>query len=380
MIYVVPKGIDLGGIITSSENLVAAAKELGVDVTFFYLSPTFNSQKQRPAPDENYTYSEATDMWVHPVKGWKGAHVIDLENSYSVGEFIDECNSADLVVWGALYGLNNSTYEKHPQYIKQMFDYLTSKQVAFVRDDHMFKRHPWAREIAPHIDLWACVQQISYDSIPPDYPKVIVSSGHDLSTKNIVPWSDKLDQICMIQTFKPWKKAEELVRQVPRLARGWRIVLGGDGIARRYMASKDKCPDKFKNSDGVPIWETALASGMVWNPSMSKTQRDFCLEDSKFLVDMSEKSTGGQINRIVIEAMLKGAVPLCKHSFVEGTGMKAWVNYVPVQEKTLVDTILNFEEPVFTEIQQNNEEYVKQHDRLDTIKTLLGVCDESARA
>ena len=110
---------------------------------------------------------------------------------------------------------------------------------------------------------------------------------------------------------------------------------------------------------------------------ISGKQRDDILATSKFLVDPSWSNTFGEhFNRVVIDAMRIGAVPIAINYGVsnneEGNGvvLKAGVNYCMIKKgstpKQYGEAIANYcamSEADYRQIQLNNYELIKQFDR-----------------
>ena len=103
------------------------------------------------------------------------------------------------------------------------------------------------------------------------------------------------------------------------------------------MRSKDKCKPRYMLPSGEHIWDVALAHGMDYRGSITELERDVILNRAQFFIDTSyRKHSTGQINRVIVEAIKCGCVPLAVNQFItgnaEGNGelFKAGEHYLPI--------------------------------------------------
>jgi hypothetical protein len=153
------------------------------------------------------------------------------------------------------------------------------------------------------------------------------------------------------------------------------------------MASKDKCkPEYFctldrdsnakENLIGKRIWENAENNGMKYIGFVSEQKRDEILGDVKFLLDPSwSKTYGEHFNRVIVDAMKQGVVPIARNLGVsdneEGNGFfKPNVNYLmipwnatPKEFGDLINKWNNMSEKDYNAIVQNNNKILKVFDR-----------------
>lgn len=345
ILYVVPVGEDMGGIITASEQFVQGFRELGHAVTFLVLRDTKSSGVSSPNDRPGWVKSTVTDMWMHPVYGWRGMYV----SVNDVAGFNAIANEHDIVVWAALFGLRNHLTEGTTHWTK-MFTGNKAKHIAQVRDDHIRDRYLWAAHLEPYISGWACVHKMGYDLCEGlASNRAVVYSCHDTTIKDYPEKRGKV--IFSAQTFKKWKKAEKLIMAVPYLQYlDIETHLAGDGIELRYMRSKEKCrPNYFctKHNDphadkkllGKKIWDNAMRHGLLYHGTLSEEDRDMKMRRARFFIDLStRKNSTGWINRTPIEAIKCGAVPLLVHQTVAGIDdldvngdiMKVYKDYLPI--------------------------------------------------
>lgn len=333
VLYVVPPGNDLGGIITSSENLMAGFREAGHKAEFALLrSGSAREGAPRGALADQYIFSENTGMWVHPTAGWRG-------KSYSTDrprEFLDYANTFDVVVFGAMYGLNNGHTQGSSAWAACITD-IEPPVVFMVRDDHLEERTPWVMAFAPYVAGWAGVQECSFDSCSAlGSPSALIYSGHGEAHPDALKVRRNA-QALALATWKPWKQGRRLLMAAPHMNN--LLVVGGDGIEFRYMRSPDKARPRDFYPDGRRIWDVAKAGHMRYLGPIREEERDALLLKSVAMVDLSYRENSGQINRVVIEAMRHGCIPVCDPRFISGDSggngrlFKAGVDYVAVDSR-----------------------------------------------
>jgi hypothetical protein len=378
IIYAVPEGSDLGGIITSSENLIAALRELGHTVEFALLRPMKSSHIVSEPPETGYTIGEGTRRWMNPIYGWKGgmAYGINRQGFYA---FLHAISGADLLIWGSLYGLKTKETETDKLWLS-FFDLIHVPMLAFVRDDHIPGRAAWIGELDQYVDGWLCVQPCSMKSVEHlSKPKYLVYSGHNTSVRTGGKYDTRSNLVSVIQSFKSWKNGDKVVAAVPEIRA--KVVLAGDGIVRRYMTSPDK--NKYFNSEGKAIWPVALEHGMEYRKVISEIERTLLLNRSKFLIDLSRRGTEGQINRIVVEAMLAGCIPICVSEFIEKAGFKPGVNFLPTTPETVAQDVNfyldNINEETYNKIQAINYDFVNQFSRKVSAERIVEAYESSQR-
>lgn len=344
VLYIVPDGDDLGGIYTSTENLLVGFREAGHQATFALLKPTHSAPREHNRPFRQGSYKGiGTGYMLHPQYGWEGSYW-SLGDKDSRETLIKLGNHHDLVVWAAMFGLRNKCTEGTTDWLR-LFSAIKKPHVCMIRDDHLQDRYPWVAELEKHgVVGWACVQRSSFDSCAGLHrPRAIIYSGHGTTPsrmmddgdervvphQKILPLKSRTCAVFMMHTFKSWKRADRLVAAVPYLKKAV-AVLGGVGIEYYYMASETKCkpryycakksdPDASKAMLDKPIWANALRAKMMHMGNMTARQRDAMLAQARFFVDLSwrEHSTG-QINRTTVEAIKRGCVPICNSRFITG--------------------------------------------------------------
>jgi len=114
-----------------------------------------------------------------------------------------------------------------------------------------------------------------------------------------------------------------------------RKIICGGGIEYHYMTSKTKCKAEYLDELGTPIWDEALSSGMEYMGYVDTQERDSILSKVKLLIDPSWSHSysklGAHFNRVMVEAMSLGCVPVCTDLGMSNSSMfKAGTNYIEI--------------------------------------------------
>jgi glycosyltransferase involved in cell wall biosynthesis len=381
---------NFGGIINHTENLIAGLKELGHDVTFAYLKG-IKSRKftgDINTLPEGYEFGVGSGLPVHQGNGWIAPHYTYLDVA-SIDQFVNDANKHDIVIWQSIFGFKNKTTEQNLDWLP-MVEKVTAKQVVIVHDANLKKLYSWIGLYEKHFSGLACVHPAAYESADfMETPRALILNPQDISGVPETPaFANRKNQILSLQTFKRWKRVDDLVRAVPHM-KSVETLVAGDGIECAYMKSKDKCkeeyyctkeydPDASEEMLNKRIWENAENSGnFKYLGFITGTKRDELLADSKFLIDTSWSNTFGEhFNRVVIDAMRIGTVPIAINYGVsnneQGNGvlLKAGENYLMIERgtspKNYADKINSFcdiSEEDYARIQANNYEMIKAFDR-----------------
>jgi glycosyltransferase involved in cell wall biosynthesis len=364
ILYVVPEGEDLGGIITATEHFMQGFRDLEHEVTCVLVrgnalhggNSAVGRRQEAWKDAPNWRPSNMPGYWVHPVLGWRGPY---LSMRADVARFVALARRHDAVVWAAMYGLR-ARYTEGTNNWTRMFTDHGRPNVAQIRDDHLVDRYPWVAALAPWITAWAGVHRISFDTCRGLGRRAIVHSAQDVSPVSMGE-ADRARSIFSCQTAKSWKKVDALVRAVPHLAaHRIKTVLAGDGIELRYMRSKEKCkpryvctpetdPNALVGTLGKRIWENAQDRGdwFQWTGCLPEGMRNVQMLSAQFFIDLSRRAgCTGAVNRTFIEAVRHGAVPLGDPSFVGYEIFQPFKDYLPVSStwrpKELADRINDY--------------------------------------
>lgn len=381
---------NFGGIIAHNEQLIAGLKELGHDVTFAYLKPSAQSPRPVNTTDlpEGYEFGAGTGLPVHQGKGWNAPYY-SFKNQDCIDRFVVEANKHDIVIWQSIFGFKNSETELFTAW-KPMIENVNAKQIVVIHDGNLKKLYSWIYKFSHKFAGLACVHPSAYkqaEFMP--VPRNLILNPQDVENRPIAPaFSSLKRQILSLQTFKRWKRVDDLVKSVPYIC-AEKIIIAGDGIERNYMTSPDKCkeeyfctaesdPDATSDMVGNKIWDNATKTGrMDYIGFITEAKRDAILSESKFLIDTSWSNTYGEhFNRVVIDAIRAGVVPIARNLGVsereDGVGMllKPNMNYLmiphdatPKQFGNLVNDFLNISEEEYNRIRENNYKLLSKFSR-----------------
>jgi glycosyltransferase involved in cell wall biosynthesis len=381
---------NFGGIISHTEQLIAGFKDLGYETGFVYLRTTKTGGKFSEDYDkEGYDIGVGTGIPVHQGKGWRGEYLSFL-NDDDVNKFVDLANSYDVVIWQSIFGFKCQDSEGKQSWLR-MFTEVKAKHIIIVHDGNLRKNYPWIHHLREHIAGLACVHPSALNQADAlDIPRALIVNPQDISRAKKTEYSKRKNTIFSLQTFKRWKRVDDLVAAVPYIDGD--VIVAGDGIERAYMASKDKCkpeyyctlerdPQATPDRVGKPIWQNALEDTMSYIGFVSEEKRDDILSEVKFLLDPSWSRTYGEhFNRVVIDAMIQGVVPIARNLGVsdneEGVGLlKPGKNYLmipwnatPKQFGDLCNQYLSLTEDEYNEIVDHNLEFIKLFDRKEVAK------------
>lgn len=376
---------NFGGIISHAEQLIAGFKDLGHETDFVYLRTTKSGGVIAGGVDEGYDLGVGTGRPVHQGKGWRGEY-LSIINDSDIQKFIDKANQFDIVVWQSIFGFKCQETENKTSWLRMITD-ITPKQIVIVHDGNLRKNYPWIHHFKDKITALACVHPSAYKQAAiMEMPRALIVNPQNIQMKTSPKkFSERKDTVFSLQTFKRWKRVDDLVAAVPYI--NAEVIVAGDGIERAYMASKDKCkPEYFCTPDRDPnakedliakrIWENAENNGMKYIGFVSEQKRDEILGDVKFLLDPSwSKTYGEHFNRVIVDAMKQGVVPIARNLGVsdneEGNGFfKPNVNYLmipwnatPKEFGDLINKWTNMSEKDYNVIVQNNNKILKVFDR-----------------
>jgi len=394
---------NFGGIINHAEHLLAGLKELGHEVTFAYLKPNkqVKSVEIPTTLKEGYEIGVGSGYPVHQGDGWIAPYY-SYKVKESIEQFIRDANTHDIVIWESIFGFKNKDTEQDLNWLP-MIEKITAKQIPIIHDANLKKLYPWIVLFEKHFSGVACVHPAAYESADfLNVPRALILNPQDIDgVPATPPFSGRENKLLSIQTFKRWKRVDDLIRAVPYMPEV-KTLVGGYGIEAAYMMSKDKCkeeyfatkdydPDVTADREGKRIWENAENSGnFEYLGFISGGKRDEILATSKFLVDPSWSNTFGEhFNRVVIDAMRIGTVPIAINFGVsnneEGMGvvLKAGINYCMIKKSSTpkeygqaITNFCNMSEADYRQIQLNNYELIKQFDRKVIAQHYIDLADQ----
>lgn len=375
---------DYGGIIQHTELLMRGLRELGHEVTFRILRnadrPSYRTagilgdeawQWSAAGDVGKETNSQGEDVMVSQKYGWRRA-IVQCYGGSRLAEYRALANSHDLV----LHEL--PVPKPDPEgYWLEMYRKIKPPQIAIAHDAHYRTLYPHMLEIAKYLTGVACTNHAGYRAL--EYlpvPRAFVASGHVPRNWKAQPaWGARQRRFVSAHIWKRWKHMDLVLRAIPHLTRKTRHVIGGDGIERRYMTSKDKCRDAYKDLD-KPIWDKAILAGMKWRGDMKQEDLLIAYEDSRLMVDMSFSkkfaALGNHFNRSTFDAYNGGCVPLCtaenmaeqeaQVKLFEGgeTHLEIGAKCSPLALANMIDMSLDMEERTASRIIRNGRELLTE--------------------
>jgi len=379
---------NFGGIINHNEQLCAGLKELGHDVTFAFVKPTKTPQKGDLdySLKEGYEIGVGTGYPVHQGKGWICPYYA-LKNTNEISRFVEDANKHDLVIWQSIFGFKNSETEHFLDWTPMIED-VTAKQIVVIHDGNLIKNYSWIYKFQHKFSGLACVHPSAVKSANfLTVPRNLILNPQDLSKQKIPSFALKEDKILSLQTFKRWKRVDDLIAAVPYID-GY-VIVAGDGIERNYMTSVDKCKPEYHctkqldpnaGSDrlNMPIWDNAANSGKFsYIGFITENKRDEILDTCKFLLDPSwSMNYGEHFNRVIVDSMLNGVVPIARNFGVSdnekgiGEVFKPNENYLmiphdatPKEFGDLINQYFNINEKDYLKIIKNNQKKLLSFDR-----------------
>lgn len=371
ILFVVPGGNDLGGIITSTEQYILGLKEAGHDVSFatvgFNRTGTRASGNRLPRGKfaDDFTMGPGTGVLMHPTQGWRGEPRWSLMHDGERQEFIKWAKMYDIIIWASMYGFRNPDTEGRTEWFEAIKK-LKGKNVFFIHDDHLPERYPWAYALAPYARAMIGVQPCSYDSLQGvAAPRAMVYTPLAPLPRQINPVTMRKG-FFMCQVWKGWKNGDKLIAAAPKI-RNTRITFAGDGIQLRYIRSLEKCPPRWAG-----IWTRAMKRHS-YAGVLQEAERDEYLRRQRFLVDLSLRHNSGQYNRICQEAMAQGCVVIADPRFITGTSedpvFKPNVHYIPIYSDTddiakrLNEIYTSFPDERYTKMQREARKALAVFDR-----------------
>jgi glycosyltransferase involved in cell wall biosynthesis len=353
-------------------------------------------QLKSPLPRSQTDLENIIKQFAKPLEVVQGyAEDTDLSfiNDSDVNLFVKIANNYDLVIWQSIFGFKCQESEGKTYWMKMIED-VNAKQIVIVHDGNLKKNYPWIHHLRHKITGLACVHPSAYNQAASmEIPRALIVNPQKIVNKKTNKFTERSNTILSIQTFKRWKRVDDLVAAIPYI--NGKVIVGGDGIERAYMASVDKCKEEYyctletdpnAKSDrvGKRIWENALNAGMEYIGFITEAKRDEYLQDVKFLLDPSwSKTYGEHFNRVIVDAMKQGVVPIARNLGIsdneEGIGvfkpdenylMIPW-NATPKQFGEKVTEFLNMDPDKYDQMVKNNWKFIQRFDRKEVAKQYI---------
>jgi glycosyltransferase involved in cell wall biosynthesis len=156
-------------------------------------------------------------------------------------------------------------------------------------------------------------------------PRALILNPQENPVRQVLDWDRKHTGFVNMQTFKAWKHVHELIEAIaymPKKGDEELREVAGRGIEYQYLTSEDKCKENYFHGAndqwfaGWKFWDAALGNDMVYHDYWNSNEVNKWLEEARVLVDPSWSNryslSGGHYNRVVVDAMIRGAVPVAR--------------------------------------------------------------------
>lgn len=320
--------MDLGGIINHTEQLIGGLKELGHRVDFKEL--VYADRAQTMGKDGNFELGHSSIPFSQG-KGWnfKAENRLAYKTTAGLRTAIQILNGYDMVIWTVPVPPKNKQHLGNDKWPELYNLNPNVKQVAFIHDGNCKAGAPHLLHILDKLSALACVHACALNGASHlAIPRALVVNPQFMPIRDVQPWENKRPGFVNMQTFKAWKHVHELVEAIaymPDRHPDELREIAGKGIEYQYMTSEDKCrPQYFHGSeegierwfDGMKFWEAAEANGMTHHDYWNTEQVNEYLTSARILVDPSWSAkysqVGGHWNRVVVDAMINGCIPVAQ--------------------------------------------------------------------
>lgn len=319
---------DFGGLVNNTEGLVRGFEALGHEAVPYMLEWKPHGESRSSGLRVTYGESDSTTGLTmdqryglrYPPEwriGYKGSRKAWKR---LVREF-------DLVLWQIPVPTMLASNRHNDEWL-DLYD-IKTPQVGYSHDGNIFNT-PWISLIAEQWKGLGCVHPCALNGALKALPlpmSLTPSPQWDIEKRmeGGLPGRKRFGWLSL-QTFKRWKRVDEIIRAIPYMEhRGPRIVAGG-GIERYYMTSKEKVKPIYmwRGKDrgskpewvGRSIWSVAEDNGLDYRDFIGNEQRDALLRKRTALIDASWSDSyakyGAHFNRVAIDALICGAVPIMR--------------------------------------------------------------------
>lgn len=340
------KCMDLGGIINHTEQLIGGLKDIGHEVDLKELVWARTAYDQRKEADWAIGPS---GIPYHQGKGWnfKREQRIPYRGSAFLAGARQILSEYDLIIWSVPVPSKNQDNLGNNDWpaLYDLPSYVA--QVAFVHDGNAVKGSGHILAIQDHLNAIACVHPCALNGAAfADVRRALVVNPQFEPVRRMRDWQDKQPGFVNMQTFKAWKHVHELVEAIsymPTRQADELREIAGLGIEYRYMTSEEKCKPQYYHDHesshwfaGEKFWDTAVENGLTHHDYWDVNKVDEYLVAARVLVDPSWSNNyskiGGHFNRVVVDAMIRGCVPVARHKGMGNELFMAGLHYVEIPE------------------------------------------------
>jgi hypothetical protein len=317
---------DYGGITNSTEGLIRGFHDLGHEVFPVLLEwKPFGTYRTEVKP--GYGDSEsATGLSMEQ----RGGYFFGARNRFgykgATKKWKQFVKNFDLILWQVPVPTQTAANRGNHEWL-ELYD-TDVPQIAHNHDGNIGDI-PWISAVAGQWRGLGCVHSCALKSAKKFLPlpmSMVPSPQWDIEQR-MAGGKDSRQRSgwLSVQTFKAWKRVGDIVRAIPFMEHGPKQIAGG-GIERYYMTSPDKVKPiytwrendidfrpEFRNKT---IWQVALDHKMKYLDFIGNEQRDSLLQKRVALIDASWSHKyaqyGAHVNRVVIDALICGAVPIMR--------------------------------------------------------------------
>ena len=351
---------DPGGITNHQEHLTLGLRSLGHTVEARLLVWRISTQGARSAPSRGkaQTMGELGMLYDQQFGWfWPREKRFAYAGNINIAAWQRYASQFDLVIWQIPTVTQRKDQVGNSDWVKLYDLPETTRQIAVVHDGNLPDAYPWIYAVAPRLTGIVGVHPCGYThALKVPVPCALIPNPHWNIAERMRVDDGTMDTGAQrtgwfsCQTFKGRKHVADIIRAVPHMTTERKIMAGG-GIEYHYMTSQTKVkpayvtsrdldPDCTLETLGIPIWDVAVRSGMNWCGYLTNEERDYQLEQSRFMIDPSWSKkysrTGDHFNRTPIEGIIAGCVPIARNLGVStneaGVGLlfKPDENYVMV--------------------------------------------------
>jgi len=368
---------DWGGIVNYSEFLARGLKESGNTVSSVMLknkgATGIPKAKDREL-DSGWEYGSGLDLWMHQKNGWEAMFQFNYATDQAPDEWESFTEPFDLIIYIVPVPTCSKQNNGDLSWLR-LFKSTMVEQVSVIHDGNMQKLYPHILETLPYLNGVICVHDAAYNSasvLP--IKRALIPNAHEIPLHDVPSPEDRHYGLVSMQTFKRWKRVDDLVRAISHMEFDSEKVICGGGIEYCYMTSDNKCKKEYMDDNGERIWDKALENGMTFLGYVDTKERDELLTKYRLLIDPSwshaYSKLGAHFNRVMIEAMALGCVPVCTDlGMSKSLFFKADENYIeipynisPEGYADIIDTAMDDTERL-NRIQANNLKLVKAFDK-----------------
>ena len=296
---------DYGGIVGDIEFLIRGLRENDYEADLILLRDTTKPVYTKQLKYKQGSYQSNSGVGhVHTLDGWSGIPVWSFHTEQHVQEYHQFAKAYDLIIHEIPNPPQTGAW-------REIYD-INTPQVIAAHDAHYRRAYPYIAEIAHLVRGISCTNHAGYVALAEfPGPRAFIGAAHEVMDWPLLPtWRERKKQAVCAHVWKNWKHMDRVVAAAPYLLDS-SLIMAGDGIERRYMASLTKCKPKY-----IGLWQTFNECSWAEYAGMLPYEELFATyQNSRVMVDMSYSdkfaSLGNHFNRSIIEAFNNGCVSIC---------------------------------------------------------------------